>query len=166
MVILSIDMLRSFPRAPRALRIAAVILAITAMLSVSAASVSAAHAHSKEPVDRCNVCCTAHMAAQQVAVITLVHPPEIQSILSPPAAPQVVESGVFSRHSPAVLLPPCNCGVVSPFCIAVDLKEEPYVNSTLWASPCPAEIMPAYNLSSGPSSFSPAIGACKVLPGS
>ena len=85
-------MLRSIQRAPRVLRVFAVILAITAMLCVSAASVSAAHAHLKEPVDQCNVCYTAHMTAQQVAVIQVIHTLELQRVLTPLSEIQSAES--------------------------------------------------------------------------
>lgn len=85
-------MLRSVPRALRAIRIVAVILAIAAMLCVSAASVSAAHAHENEPVGRCDVCYTAHLAAQQVVVVQIIHALELQSFLAPPVAIQPVES--------------------------------------------------------------------------
>lgn len=90
-------MLRSAQRAPGALRIIAVILAIAAMLCVSAASVSAAHTHLKEPVGQCNVCHTAHMTARQVAVIQVIHALELQSVLSLPVAIDSLESrGVLS----------------------------------------------------------------------
>jgi hypothetical protein len=85
-------MLRSAQRAPRALRIIAVILAIAAMLCVSAASVSAAHTHLKEPVDQCTVCHSAHMTAPQVAVIQVIHALELQSVLSSPVAIDSLES--------------------------------------------------------------------------
>jgi hypothetical protein len=79
-------MLRSVPGAPRALRIFAVILAIAAMLCVSAAAVSPDHAHLDSPVDRCDICNTAHMAVQQVAVVHVVHALELQSFFVPPPA--------------------------------------------------------------------------------
>lgn len=67
------------------------------MLCVSAASVSAAHTHLKEPIGSCDVCYTAHMAARQIAVTQIVHSLELQSFLAPPAAIQYVESrGVLS----------------------------------------------------------------------
>jgi hypothetical protein len=69
-----------------------VILAIAAMLCVSAASVSPAHSHLNSAADHCDVCYTAHMAAQQVAVIQVVHSLELQSFLAPPEAFQRVES--------------------------------------------------------------------------
>ena len=77
----------------RTFRAVAVIFAITALLCVSAASVSAAHTHPNKPDDTCNICCTAHMAARYVAVIRLVHAPEVQSILPLPVAIQTHESG-------------------------------------------------------------------------
>jgi hypothetical protein len=85
-------MLRAVSGYLRAFRTVAAILAIASMLCVSAASVSAAHAHSKEPIDGCGVCCTAHMAAQHVGVIQVIHAPELQSILSTPTAIRFVES--------------------------------------------------------------------------
>jgi hypothetical protein len=91
----------------RTFRMAAVIFAITALLCVSAASVSAAHAHPNKPDDTCNVCSTAHMAARHVAVIQLVHAPELQSILPPPVAIQTQESGrilsTLTRGPPSLL---------------------------------------------------------------
>ena len=75
-----------------ALRSVGAILAIASMLCVSAASVSASHTHAKQPIDQCSVCCTAHMAVQQVAVIQAVHALELQSILSMPVAIGPVES--------------------------------------------------------------------------
>jgi hypothetical protein len=76
----------------RMFRLFAVLLAITAMLGVSAASVSAAHTHLKEPVDQCNVCHTAHLTARQVAVIQVLHAPELESILLAPAPMDSLES--------------------------------------------------------------------------
>jgi hypothetical protein len=68
----------------RALRIFAVLFALTAMLSVSAASLSAAHSHHRlEPADQCSVCCTAHMTASEIAVIHVVYAPELRSFESP-----------------------------------------------------------------------------------
>ena len=91
----------------RALRLLTVILAITAMLCVSAASVSAAHSHLKEPVDRCNVCYTAHLAAQQVAAIQVTHSLQLQSFLALPEAIQYVESRgvltILTRGPPSSL---------------------------------------------------------------
>ncbi len=77
----------------RTFRAAVVVLAITALLCVSAASVSAAHTHPNKPDDSCNVCSTAHMAARHVAVIQLVHAPEVQSILPLPVVIETEESG-------------------------------------------------------------------------
>jgi hypothetical protein len=80
-----------------ALRKVSVILAIVAMLCVSAASVSAAHSHLKEPVDRCSVCSTAHLAARQIAVIQIHHSLELQSFLAPAVNFQRIENlGVLS----------------------------------------------------------------------
>lgn len=63
----------------RVLRILAVLFALTAMLCVSAASLSAAHSHHlTEPSDQCSVCSTAHMTVSEVAVIQLVHAPEVR----------------------------------------------------------------------------------------
>ena len=94
MVISSVDMLGMLFTT---FRRATVIFAIAALLSVSAASVSASHAHPNKPDDTCNICSTAHMAARHVAVIQLVHAPEVQSILPLPAAILTQESGgVFS----------------------------------------------------------------------
>jgi hypothetical protein len=91
----------------RTLRAAVVIFAITALLCVSAASVTAAHSHPNKPDDSCNVCSTAHMAARHVAVIQLVHTPEVQSILPLPVAIQTQESGgvlsTLSRGPPSSL---------------------------------------------------------------
>ena len=81
-------MLRLVPGAPRAYRVLAVILAIAAMLCVSAASVSPAHAHLNAPADRCDVCYTAHMAVQQVAAIQVIHALQLQNYLAPLAAVQ------------------------------------------------------------------------------
>jgi hypothetical protein len=88
MVVCSDQMLRSVLGAPRTPRIFAVILAIAAMLCVSAASASPAHTHLKDAADRCDICVTAHMASQQAGVIQVVHAPELQSFLAPPAAIQ------------------------------------------------------------------------------
>ena len=98
-----VGMLRAVLSVPRALRIFSVILAVAAMLCVSAVSVSAAHTHLKEPVDRCNVCCTAHQAAQQVVVVHVVHALELQSLMARPVSVQRVEAvGVlaFSTRGP------------------------------------------------------------------
>jgi len=85
-------MVRAVLSAPRSLRMVAVILAIAAMLCVSAASVSAAHTHSKEPVGRCDVCSTAHQAAQQIVVAPVVHAPHVQSQLAKPIEIHRIES--------------------------------------------------------------------------
>ena len=98
-------MLRAVSAKPRVLRFIAVIVAIAAMLCVSAASVSAAHSHVKEPVDRCGVCQTAHMAAKQVAFIRIPHAPELQSLLAPAVIVQRIESRtvlvILTRGPPA-----------------------------------------------------------------
>lgn len=68
----------------RALRILAVLLTLTAMLSVSAASLSAEHSHHRlQPADQCTVCCTAHMTVSEIAVIHVIHAPEVRSFESP-----------------------------------------------------------------------------------
>lgn len=91
-------MLRAVLRAPRALRMVTVILAITAMLCVSAASVSAAHTHLKEPVGRCDVCTTAHQAAQRIFVVQVVHAPKLDSRMAKPVAiPRVESRNVLTR---------------------------------------------------------------------
>ena len=84
-------MLRLVPGAHRAPRIFAVILAIIAMLCVSAASASPAHTHLTGPADRCDICVTAHLASQQAAVIQVVHAPELQGFLPPAAVIQRTE---------------------------------------------------------------------------
>ena len=100
-------MLRSNSNPLRALRFFAVILAVGAMLCVSAASVSAAHTHLKEPIDRCNVCYTAHQTAQQVAVVQVIHAPELQSLVAPPVSLQRFESrgvlAILTRGPPSSL---------------------------------------------------------------
>ena len=85
-------MLRSVPGSPRAIRLVAVIVLIMTMLCVSAASVSPSHTHLNEPVDRCDVCYTAHLAAQQVAVVQVIHSLEVQSFLPPSVAILHVET--------------------------------------------------------------------------
>jgi hypothetical protein len=101
------QMLRLVSGKSRALRILAVIFAITAILCVSAASVSAAHTHIKEPVDRCDVCYTAHLTAQRVAVIQVVHELQLQRFLAPPERIQHVESrgviALLTRGPPSSL---------------------------------------------------------------
>jgi hypothetical protein len=91
----------------RTFRAAVVIFAITALLCVSAASVSAAHAHPNKPDDSCNVCSTAHMAARHVTAIQLIHAPEVHSILPLPVAIQTQESGgvlsTLTRGPPSTL---------------------------------------------------------------
>jgi hypothetical protein len=95
------------PGTPRALRVFAVMFAITAMLCVSAASVSAVHAHLNSPSDRCDVCDTAHMAVQQAAPIQFVHTLALQSFLAPPAAVERVASrpilALLTRGPPSSL---------------------------------------------------------------
>ncbi len=72
---------------PRKMRIVAVFLALTAMLCVSAASLSAAHSHHlNQPADRCSVCSTAHMTASEIAIIHVIHAPEARSFESPLSA--------------------------------------------------------------------------------
>jgi hypothetical protein len=99
-------MLCSVPEKHRLSRIVVVILAITAMLCLSAASVSPAHTHLNSAADHCDVCYTAHMAAQQVAVIQVVHSLELQNFLTPPEAFQHVESrgilALLTRGPPAL----------------------------------------------------------------
>jgi len=74
------------------LRILAVVLALGAMMSVSAASLTPAHNHLNTAGDHCDVCITAHMAAREVAVIQVVHAPVLQSFLAPVDAVQSVVS--------------------------------------------------------------------------
>ena len=85
-------MLRAVLRTPRALRLVAVILAIAAMLGVSAASVSAAHTHVKDPVGRCDICSTAHQAARRIVVVQVIHAPNVHSRIALPVAIRRVES--------------------------------------------------------------------------
>jgi hypothetical protein len=90
------------------MRIAAVFLALAAMLCVSAASLSAAHSHHlNQPADRCSVCCTAHMAASEVAVIHVIHAPEARSFESPLAESMDFQSRAVSstltRGPPSLL---------------------------------------------------------------
>ena len=91
----------------RTFRTAVVIFAIASLLCVCADSVSAAHTHPNKPDDACNICNTAHMAARHVAVIQLVHAPEVQSILPLPVAIQTRESGdiltTLTRGPPSTL---------------------------------------------------------------
>ena len=63
---------------PRKLRIAALLLAIFAMLGVSFASDSAEHLHLKTPVNGCDVCLTAHIAAEQVHAVHSLPAPELR----------------------------------------------------------------------------------------
>jgi TATA-box binding protein (TBP) (component of TFIID and TFIIIB) len=84
--------MRAVIMAPRTLRMVAAIFAITAMLCVSAASVSASHAHLKEPIDRCDVCSAAHLTAQQIAVVQIVHAPELRSLVAPLVTARRIES--------------------------------------------------------------------------
>jgi hypothetical protein len=84
-----------------------VILAIAVMLCVSAASVSPAHVHLNSPADRCDICVSAHMAVQQVAVIRVVHTLELQSFLAPPQALEHFDSPriltLLTRGPPSAL---------------------------------------------------------------
>ena len=100
-------MLRPAPGQAKLSRVIIVILAIAAMLCITAASVSPAHTHLNSAADHCDVCVTAHMAAQQVAVIQVVHSLEQQNFLVPPEAAQRVESrsilAVLTRGPPASL---------------------------------------------------------------
>jgi hypothetical protein len=91
----------------RPVRFLVVIFAIVAMLCVSAASVSATHSHVKEPVDRCGVCYTAHMAAEQVAVLQILHRPELRILLAAPVTIHRIESrsvlALLTRGPPSFL---------------------------------------------------------------
>ena len=87
-------MLPSVIRGLRSLRIVTVIFALAAMLCVTAASVSPAHTHLKDPAGRCDICVTAHLASRQVAVVQVVHALALQSLLVAPVAIQRVESRV------------------------------------------------------------------------
>jgi hypothetical protein len=62
------------------------------MLGVSAASFSASHAHVKDPVGRCDVCVTAHQAAQRINVVQVIHAPALHSRMPQPVAIGRVES--------------------------------------------------------------------------
>ncbi|MEP6716106.1 MAG: hypothetical protein ABJC09_11070 [Terriglobia bacterium] len=62
----------------RARRAVFAILTIVAMLSVSASSLSAAHTHQKDSVDRCGVCSAAHLAVDHVARVQILPAPEFQ----------------------------------------------------------------------------------------
>ena len=92
----SVEMPSPVQSVPRVLRIFAALFAIAAMLCVSAASVSAAHTHVKDPVDQCSVCFTAHMTTAEVAVIHVIHAPEVRSFVSPLVALQSFESRIVS----------------------------------------------------------------------
>lgn len=85
----------------------AVIFAVAAMLCVSAASVSPSHTHLKEPVGSCDICYTAHLVAQQIAVVQVIHAPELQSFLAPPDAIRRIESpgiiALLTRGPPSSL---------------------------------------------------------------
>lgn len=98
---------RSFYSVPRALRIVAVILAITAMLCVTAAASSPGHTHLNEPVGRCNVCYTAHQATQRVSVVQIIHALELQSVLALNTPLQHLESrgviALLTRGPPSSL---------------------------------------------------------------
>jgi hypothetical protein len=62
---------------PRALKVCVLLAAIFATLAVSAASASAAHSHPDSPKG-CDLCFTAHLAAQGIPAVHPVHAPEIQ----------------------------------------------------------------------------------------
>lgn len=98
---------RSVYSVPCTLRTVAVILAIIAMLCVTAAASSPSHTHINEPVGRCNVCYTAHQAAQQVSVVQIIHGLELQSILAVNTPIQHVESrgviALLTRGPPSSL---------------------------------------------------------------
>ena len=100
-------MLRPAPGQPRLSRIIVVSIAFAAMLFISAASVSSAHTHLNSAADHCDVCFTAHMAAEQVAVVQVIHSLQLQSFLAPPEALQRVESrsivAALTRGPPASL---------------------------------------------------------------
>jgi hypothetical protein len=100
-------MLRAVSGTLRSLRVVTVILAITAMLCVSAASVSASHTHLNAPGDRCDICSTAHMATHQIAVVHVVHAPELRSFVAPALTVQRVESrrilALLTRGPPSSL---------------------------------------------------------------
>ncbi len=92
---------------PRALRIFVAIFSIVAMLCVSAVSVSAAHTHLNQPVDRCDVCSAAHMTAERVAVVQVVHALEVQHYVPRPVTLQNIASrgilAFLTRGPPASL---------------------------------------------------------------
>lgn len=71
--------------AARGLRFMVVLLAVLAMLGVSAASVSSEHSHLRGPSDRCDVCVAAHMSASPAVVSPVLHAPEpVRSFASLP----------------------------------------------------------------------------------
>src|SRR5580698_7806987 len=100
-------MLRPAPGQSRLSRIVVVVLAIAAMLFISAASASSAHTHLNSAADHCDVCFTAHMAAEQVAVVQVIHSLQQQCFVAPPEAQQRVESrsilALLTRGPPASL---------------------------------------------------------------
>jgi len=53
------------PKLPSPIRILALVLAMAALLGVSAASASPAHGHIKAPGNECNICFVAHLSALQ-----------------------------------------------------------------------------------------------------
>jgi hypothetical protein len=62
---------------PKRLKIAVLLLALVAMLGVSAASNSPAHFHLNSSANRCDLCFTAHMVGVQSPGVQPVHCPEI-----------------------------------------------------------------------------------------
>lgn len=66
------------------LRMLTAILAITAMLAVSAAATSALHSHVNERKSHCEICCAANLAVHRTSVPLLVHAPAVQRFAPPP----------------------------------------------------------------------------------
>lgn len=62
----------------RTLRITALLVAIFALLGVSFAAESPEHLHLKSPVNSCDVCLTAHAAAEQVRTVHVLPAPELR----------------------------------------------------------------------------------------
>jgi hypothetical protein len=81
------------------------LLAIAAMLGVSAASASSQHFHTKSPASGCDLCINAHVAAEQARpAVYLLDVPELHARFVPGAA--VAGSQILSANAILTRGPP------------------------------------------------------------
>jgi hypothetical protein len=90
----------------RSVKVCALLLALVALLAVSAASDSPAHFHDKQQPSNCDLCYVAHFAACGTPVVQPLHAPSLEGRAAPVAAffsyEQVLGNPACSRGPPSI----------------------------------------------------------------